>query len=308
MENLRELIWTEKYRPQNFEDLILEDKSLILNYLKSGKSIPSFLFYSNAPGTGKTSCAKIICKTLGADILEINSSDERGIDTIRDKIKLFAQSLSTNEFQRCIFMDEFDGCTRQAQDSLRNLMETYSDNCFFIFSCNDVSKIIEPIRSRCVSVNFERPPKADILAKLSRIVSLEKVDCQEDDLEYLLDRNYPDIRSMITTLQTVKLEKKNLTTYLQECLDKFEEFYNLIKSKNMDKVYEIVYSGDFEVLKFNSWMFQRIFKDKENQNLRTFSNFEKICYHLADTEKFWNQGANIEVIFLSNVVEMMKYL
>ena len=155
MTPLHRQIWTEAYRPQVFNDVIIDKKSLIENYLKEPNTIPSFLFSSAKPGTGKTTTAKIIAKTLKCDILSLNSSDERGIDTVRDKIKAFAESMSSLEgMKRCVFMDEADRSTSTAQDALKNIIETYSDNCFFIFTCNDISKITEPIRSRCVLINF----------------------------------------------------------------------------------------------------------------------------------------------------------
>ena len=107
---LQNIIWTELFRPTKLDDLILEDKALIIKYLENPKAVPSFLFYSSKPGTGKTSTAKIIAKHLGSDLLMINSSDERGIDMIREKVKLFAGSMSTKEgVKRCIFLDEIDG-------------------------------------------------------------------------------------------------------------------------------------------------------------------------------------------------------
>ena len=96
MNELQEKIWVEKYRPETFNDLIFGNKILILNHLKNPLSMPSFIFYSNHPGTGKTTTAKIIIRTLDCDALIINASDERGIDTIREKISTFARNMSSN--------------------------------------------------------------------------------------------------------------------------------------------------------------------------------------------------------------------
>ena len=128
-------IYTEKYRPSSFDELIGDHKDIIQKYLDKPMEMPSFIFYSNSPGTGKTSMAKVIVKALKCDSEVINSSDERGIDVIREKVSLFARSMSSNDkTKKCVFMDEADGMLKAAQDSLRNLMETYASNCFFIFS------------------------------------------------------------------------------------------------------------------------------------------------------------------------------
>jgi len=302
MSELTDLIWIEKYRPIKFEDLILENKTLILNYLKTPKSMPSFIFYSNKPGTGKTSCAKIIIKTLDCDYLSINASDERGIDTIREKIKLFASSLSSDSnIKRCVFMDEADSMTRQAYDSMRNLMETYSDNVFFILSCNHIEKIIEPIRSRSVLVDFERPNKADIMVRLSYICEQESLKFDTQDIEKLTSIYYPDMRSMISRLQQSKVDSLPINYSETE----FEDFLNVIKSKNITKVYEKVYSGNFKIMEFNKWLFAKVFTKWEDLGLEKAS---RIALRLADTEKAWNMQCNLEVVFISNILEVMKEL
>lgn len=298
--NLTDLVWVEKYRPSSFEDLILENKSLIVKALENPKSIPSFIFYSSTPGTGKTSTAKVIIKHLGCDKLIINSSDERGIDTIRDKIGLFASSLSSNDkIKRCIFLDEADGLTRQAQDSLRNLMETYSDNCFFIFSCNDFNKLIEPIRSRCITVNFEKPNKNDIEIRLGEICEKEKISLAGDQLNRLMEFYYPDIRTMIMGLQRHKIDASELMVADKE----FESFLKAIKSKDYNYIYDKTYAGDFPIMEFNKWLFHKFYREADKIG---FEKVGKIVFLLADTEKYWNMGANLEIIFISNVLEIAK--
>lgn len=264
MTELENILWVEKYRPRRFEDLILEDKSSLLKYLESVEALPSFIFYSSKPGTGKTSTAKILINYLHCDSLIINSSDERGIDTIRDKIKLFVRTLSSREsVKKCIFLDEADGLTKPALDSLRNLMESYSANSFFIFSCNDVSKIIEPIRSRCVTINFDRPNKVDILFRLESVVKNESLTIQSDELEKMVDVLYPDIRSMILKLQDVKLNGGRLVYAVEE----FEKFLDILKNKKVKELYDIVRMGNFPLMDFNNWLFERVFEKVQSLGL-----------------------------------------
>jgi DNA polymerase III delta prime subunit len=299
MTELQTLIWIEKYRPAKFEDLILNKKDGLLKYLHNPKAMPSFIFYSSKPGTGKTSAAKIIIDYLKCDSLCINSSDERGIDTIRDKIKLFAGSLSLSDGKRCVFLDEADGLTKQAQDSLRNLMETYSDNCFFIFSCNDIGKISEPIRSRCVGIDFETPNKADILNRLEYICEKEKIKTEEKVLILLIDSFYPDIRSIIVRLQQHKIDGLPINFDEKE----FKAFLEAIKKKDVTYLYEKTYGG-FPIIEFNRWFFIYLFNHWKTIGL---DKTAKISLLLADTEKSWNLGTNLPIVFLSNIIEISRF-
>jgi len=109
MNELENLVWVEKYRPASFDDIILNDKKLLLDFLKNPETLPNFIFHSNKPGTGKTSCAKIICNYLNCDFRIINSSMERGIDIMREEVSLFARTVGMNKVKKCVFLDESDG-------------------------------------------------------------------------------------------------------------------------------------------------------------------------------------------------------
>jgi len=295
---MKELIWIERFRPDTFDKLILNNKDEIQKYLKTPDLIPSFIFYSASPGTGKTSCAKVIINELGCDFKKINSSDERGIDTIREQISTYARSLSSNGKKKCIFMDEADGLTKQAQDSLRNLMETYSDNCFFIFSCNDISKITEPIQSRCVKINFQNPNIDAVYKYIDYICDAENIG---GDIKNLVEHYYPDMRSMISTLQESKLSGK-----MWDFSDlRFEEFLTLVKNKKFEEIKKVVYSTHFRIPAFNKWIFNYIFNNYDKYNFETAS---KIVGVLADTEKYSNINVNFEVIFIANMMEISKYI
>ena len=302
MSELTDSIFTEKYRPARLEDLILEGKEKLKTYLASPTSLPSFIFYSSKPGTGKTSCAKVIIKTLDCDHIVINSSDERGIDTIRDKVTKFAMGLSSNGVKRCVFLDEADGLTSQAQNSLRNLMETYASNCFFIFSCNDITKIIQPIRSRCTEINFENPDEEEIVGKLLIIAAAEELTLPHSDfLNDLKEAYYPDIRSMIKTLQELKNTGKNPLGVKED----FELFLDSLEQKNLDYIIQATYSSQFDIMAWNKWYFRKVFDNSEEIGLEKCVAIAEL---LADTEKNWQQGANLEIIFLANMFKLMKVL
>jgi len=299
MNELQKLIYTERYRPQTLDELVLKDdaKLLFKNCKKNPSLIPSFIFYSSKPGTGKTSTAKILINYFGCDSLIINASDERGIDTIRDKINLFVKSMSSNDFKRCVFMDEADGLGNIAMDSLKNLMETYSDNCFFIFSANDLSKIIEPIRSRCTVINFETPDSEIIFDRLKYICNQEKLQCTDDNLYDVVNTYYPDIRAMVNFLQISFFTNATITNPTEQ----FEKFYEQIRNRNAGKIYEVVYSGQLNIPAFNKWFFHKL-----------FDNCEKLGYNvcrdvgllLAENEKSFSLGYNHEIIFITSCLKI----
>jgi len=167
-------------------------KSKILKYLHNPQNIPHFLLYSKMPGTGKTTLAKAIIKELGCDYIIINSSDDRKIETIREKVKTFARAKTSKEgLRKCIFLDEVDGMLKIPQEALRNTMETYAGNAFFIMTCNNVNKIIEPLKSRCVQIPFAYPDKTEIYKYLEMICEKEELPYTEDGIKILIDLNYP---------------------------------------------------------------------------------------------------------------------
>jgi len=297
--NLKDKVWIEKYRPSSFSDLVLEEGvyDKLHSLLSNPAEIPSFIFYSSA-GTGKTSCAYIIVKELGCDSLILNASDERGIDTIRDKVSSFASSLSSKRgVKRCVIMEESDSMTGIALNSLRNIIETYSSNVFFIFTCNDISKIIEPIRSRCIVIDFNKPNKDKIFERILYIVKEEKIEILDPEIEDLIEYYYPDIRSMVGTLQNRKIIK-NFDIY-----GGFKEMLERIRKLDFKYIASKTFSGSFDVKGFNKWLFRYIFK---NYNEIGFDKSAKIAKLLAEIEMNWNLGVNFEIIFLANMMEVGK--
>jgi len=193
-------LWVEKYRPQILEDYVGNEiiKNKIADYLKQG-SIQNLLFHGVA-GTGKTTLAKLIAKNLNCDLLYINASDERGIDTIRDKIIPFASSMSFNDV-KIVILDEADYITPQAQATLRNTIEACSATTRFIFTCNYLERIISPLQSRCQTFEITPPSKLNIVKHLKDIIDGENIKVKANDLAIVVNNFYPDIRKIINTIQ-----------------------------------------------------------------------------------------------------------
>ena len=193
-------LWVEKYRPITLEEYVGNEtiKNKIADYLKQG-SIQNLLFHGVA-GTGKTTLAKLIAKNLNCDLLYINASDERGIDTIRDKIIPFASSMSFNDV-KIVILDEADYITPQAQATLRNTIEACSATTRFIFTCNYLERIISPLQSRCQTFEITPPSKGDVLDTLKNILANEGIEANESIAMKVIDTHYPDIRKIINTIQ-----------------------------------------------------------------------------------------------------------
>jgi len=193
-------LWVEKYRPQVLEDYVGNEviKNKIADYLKQG-SIQNLLFHGVA-GTGKTTLAKLIAKNLNCDLLYLNASDERGIDTIREKIIPFASSMGFNDV-KIVILDEADYLTPQAQATLRNTIESCSATTRFILTCNYLERIISPLQSRCQSFEITPPSKSEVYYKCQEILTKEKILFYEQGIEDVINTHYPDIRKIINTIQ-----------------------------------------------------------------------------------------------------------
>ena len=165
-------LFVEKYRPQSVDSYVgnQEFKDIVSLYIAEN-DIQNLLLYGPA-GTGKTSAAKLIVNKIECDYIYINASDERGIDTIREKVVGFASTMSFKPL-KVVILDEADYLTIQSQAALRNVMEQYSRNTRFILTCNYVEKIIDPIQSRCQVVNIIPPSKIDIALHLVSILEEE---------------------------------------------------------------------------------------------------------------------------------------
>jgi DNA polymerase III delta prime subunit len=193
-------LFVEKYRPQTLEAFVGNEslKSTIGKYLEEG-NIQNLLFFGSA-GCGKTSLAKLITSQLKADVLYLNSSDERGIDAIREKIVPFASSMGLGG-TKIIILDEADYLTPQAQASLRNTIETFHQNCRFILTCNYINRIIDPLQSRCKMFNIIPPSKLEVAHHLRDILNTEEIKYSMDDLAKVVKQYYPDLRKMLNSLQ-----------------------------------------------------------------------------------------------------------
>ncbi len=206
-----DVIWQEKYRPQRLDDIIGQDE--IVKRLKKSveRRTIQHLLFSGPAGTGKTSAALCISKELfggewKGNFKELNASDTRGIDVIRNQVKDFAmtQSLGDSKF-KIILLDEADALTNDAQNALRRIMERYSVACKFILSCNYQSKIIEPIQSRMSIYKFGRVSNDNMKKRLLEICKKENIDIDDIALEAICYVSEGDMRKAVNSLETAYL-------------------------------------------------------------------------------------------------------
>lgn len=201
-------IWTEKYRPQKLSDMI-NQKHIVgrLQFFVKNNSLPHMLF-SGPPGVGKTTAAVAMAKEFFGEFwhdnyLELNASDERGIDVIRVKVKDFARTQPLGGSFKLIFLDEADALTKDAQQALRRTMEKFSNTCRFILSCNYPSKIIEPIQSRTVVFRFKSFTDEDIFKMVESVAKNEGLSPKKEGLFALVELSNGDARAAINLLQSV---------------------------------------------------------------------------------------------------------
>jgi replication factor C small subunit len=233
MFNKKHTLFTEKYRPDTLEGYIGNDdfKSSLQQWIDSN-DIPHLLLTGGA-GTGKTTAAKLIINNIDCDSLYINCSDENGIDTIRDKVKSFASAASFKP-QKVVIMDEADFLTINAQAALRNIIETYSLNTRFVFTCNYIERIIDPIQSRTVVFELTPPSMQDVAFKCVEILDLEEITYTKADIVRIVKQTYPDIRKTLNLLQSSLkngelVESRTITNFKQTS----DQVIELLKTKNV---------------------------------------------------------------------------
>ena len=212
-------LWTETYRPNNIEDYVFRDgaqRQQVESWVKNG-SIPHLLF-SGAPGVGKTTLAKMLIHELGIDdydVLEINASRENSVDTIRDKITGFVQTMPFGAF-KVVLLDEADYITPNGQAALRGVMEMYHTSARFILTCNYPNRIIPALHSRCQGFHIDRIDVTEFTARIATVLVTESVEFDLDTLDTYVKATYPDLRKCLNMCQMNSTEGKLSTPHGDE--------------------------------------------------------------------------------------------
>jgi replication factor C small subunit len=273
----KEFLWVEKYRPNIVEDCILpaSTKEVFQGFVNQGE-LPNLLLTGTA-GVGKTTIAKAMCEEIGASYIVINGSDEgRFLDTVRTKVRQFATtvSLTSGASHKVVIIDEADNTTNDVQLSLRTAVEEFHGNCRFIFTCNFINKIIEPLHSRCTVIDFRIKGddavklQGEFFTRLKTILTHENVEYEDKVLAKLVKRYYPDWRRLINECQRFAATGSITSAILADVSDisidellrslKNKEFTNVRKwvVNNIDcdpnLIMRKIYDGLYETLKASS--------------------------------------------------------
>jgi DNA polymerase III delta prime subunit len=271
---MSDFLWVEKYRPKKIQECILSEdlKNTFLEFVKK-KEIPNLLL-SGTAGTGKTTVARALCEEIGVDYIIINGSDEgRQIDTLRNKIKNFASTISlTKEANhKVVIIDEADYMNAESvQPALRNFIETFFNNCRFIFTCNYKNKIIPALHSRCTVIDFrivngqKVKTATQLMDRLSIILKDEGVEFDKKVLAEVIQKYYPDFRRTINELQRYSVRGKIDSGIL----------FSLSEENNKDLIVKLK-DKDFNGMR--KWVIQNL--DKEPSALFT-SIYDNLYEHL----------------------------
>jgi len=305
---MKEFLWVERFRPHTVEECILPDriKNTFQEYVDSG-SIPNLMLTGPA-GCGKTTIAKAMCEQLGLNHLFINSSDERGIDTLRTKIKGYASTISLTGGRKIIILDEADYITPDCQAALRASIEEFSENCSFIFTCNFKARLIDALHSRCAVVDFslkgdEKSKMAmQMFKRLVTILNEESVTYDKAVLAKIVERYFPDYRRTLNELQRFSTSGSIDAGILSQVdsVKKLEDLIKALKEKDFTNMRKwVVNNSDIDPA--------RIFRDIYD-GLSDYLKPESIPQAVVTLAKYQYQQAFVadqELNLVACLTEMM---
>lgn len=299
-----QFLWVEKYRPRTLADCILPEdlRQVFQNQLDKGQ-IQNMLLCGTA-GTGKTTVAKALCEELGADFIVINGSLDGGIDTLRTKIKDFASTVSFGGGVKVVILDEADYLTPATQPALRNFIEEFSANCRFIFTCNFKHRIIEPLWSRLVVIEFkiaksEKPTIASrFMKRIKFILEHEQVSYDEKTVAALLMKHFPDYRRTINDLQRHSGSGSIDSSVLSSISDStFDELVKSLKEKDFKAMRTWVVNNNDDV----NAVFRKIYDNLTGQ----VNSVPQLILLLADYQYKSAFVADQEINLVACLTELM---
>jgi len=305
---MSEYLYVEKYRPHKIEDCILPDrlKKVFQDYVTKG-DIPNLMLTGTA-GCGKTTVAKAMCEEIGCNFLFINSSDERGIDTLRTKIKGYASTVSLTGGRKVIILDEADYLTPEAQAGLRGAIEEFSENCSFIFTCNFKARLIDALHSRCSVIDFalkgdeKSKMAAQMFKRIANILTEESITYDKTVLAKIVERYFPDYRRTLNELQRYSTSGNIDAGVLSqvESVRKLDDLIKALKDKDFSTMRKwVVNNSDID----QSRIFRSIY-----DNLCNYLKPESVPQAVVNLAKYQYQAAFVadqELNLVACLTELM---
>ena len=305
---MEEFLFVEKYRPHKIEDCILPErlKAVFQEYVKNG-DIPNLMLTGPA-GCGKTTVAKAMCEEIGLNHIFINSSEERGIDMLRNRIKGYASTISLTGGRKVIILDEADYLTPEAQAGLRGAIEEFSNNCSFIFTCNFKARLMDALHSRSAVVDFtlkgdeKAKMAAQMFKRLTNICSQEGIDYDKQVLAKIVERYFPDYRRTLNELQRYSTGGSINTGVLAQVdgVKKLEELVSALKGKDFTRMRKwVVTNSDVDPA--------RIYRDVYD-GLTDFLKPDSVPYAVVTIGKYQYQDAFVadhEINLVACLTEIM---
>ena len=294
-------LFTERFRPTDPKDYIGNEvfKASLDQWIKQ-QDIPHILLHGPA-GTGKTTAAKLIVANLNCDHIYVNCSDENGIETIREKVKSFA-SAATFRALKVVIMDESDFLTINAQAALRNVIETFSKTTRFIFTCNYIERVIDPIQSRTSVFEIIPPSKGEVAKRCVGILQEESIEFNKEDLVEIINKTYPDIRKTLNLLQScVKENKLVLNKDIVNQKQYTDQLIDLIKSNNskaFNQIRQLV--ADSNIRDYNE-LYRALF-----EKIDSFHNPVLGTIIIAESQYQSVMAPDKEITFMSCVANLLK--
>ena len=298
----------EKYRPKTINECILPDRlKTIFQQISSEGRIPNMIL-SGGPGMGKTTVAKALCNEVGCDFLMINGSEESGIDVLRTKIRGYASTVSFDGKRKVVILDEADYLNPQStQPALRSFIEEFEKHCSFIMTCNYINRIIEPLHSRCQTIDFRinKEEKLNVGSnfgkRLYTILDQEKVDYDKKVVAEVLMKHFPDYRRVLNELQKYSKYGNIDSGILSQVSDiDLSELMNHMKDKKFNEVRKwVVNNLDNDPQK----IYRKIY-DVAEKYVQTTS-IPQLVLILADSQYKSAFAADHELNLVACLVEIM---
>jgi len=301
-------LWVEKYRPKTIDECILPDRiKLIFQQISLEGRIPNMIL-SGGPGMGKTTVAKALCNEVGCDFLMINGSEESGIDVLRTKIRGYASTVSYDGKRKVVILDEADYLNPQStQPALRSFIEEFEKHCSFIMTCNFVNRIIEPLHSRCQTIDFRinKEEKLNVGSnfgkRLYTILDQENVNYDKKVVAEVLMKHFPDYRRVLNELQKYSKYGNIDSGILSQVSDlDLSELMNYMKDKKFNEVRKwVVNNLDNDPQK----IYRKIYDVAENYIQAT--SLPQLVLILADSQYKSAFAADHELNLVACLVEIM---